>query len=257
MSTRDPESESLSIVFGLGRLTPTAALDVIEAVYRKHGFSLDEFSRREKPLRFASLVATIKRSGRKTFSIWSDRYDIQLAHVTNDHHNLLVVDTHARPNVPWSDWIAQVAGSEHFVMAWVTNIEYETWQNMWDPQFYVLAGKPFDHLPKVLSESPSLRGQLVVDCSENPGRRVIRDGYVEAIGATMWLGAPFWELTGADLSEVVVADWLRINWPLPNVLALEAAPTPFISADGISGELQGQLRHLLFPSSRHRPKHVN
>ena len=40
--------------------------------------------------------------------------------------------------------------------------------------------------------------QMEIDTSGNPGRNVLRQGYIEAIGSTMWLGSLFWERTGVD-----------------------------------------------------------
>jgi hypothetical protein len=91
--------------------------------------------------------------------------------------------------------------------------------------------------------------QRVIDTSQNPGRRVLRDGYVEAIGSVMWFGEPFWRLTGASKQAVRTADWLQCEQLNNGVLRVQVADAPFTTGEGASGGLQDRLRSLLFPQS--------
>ena len=89
--------------------------------------------------------------------------------------------------------------------------------------------------------------QKIIDVSANPGRRMFREGYIEAVGATMWLGPVFWPLTGADRQQVENTRWLRTLSPTPSVTRLQAAECCFTTGEGATGELQRKLRSLLFP----------
>jgi hypothetical protein len=61
----------------------------------------------------------------------------------------------------------------------------------------------------------------------------------------MWLGEQFFEKTGANKTRVMSADWLKTE-EIGNTVKLIAADTPFVSAEGQSGELQNRLRTLLY-----------
>lgn len=91
--------------------------------------------------------------------------------------------------------------------------------------------------------------QQIIDTSQNPGRRILRDGFVEAVGSVMWLGEQFWPLTGASKQTVLAAEWLECEQLANGVLRIQVADAPFRTAEGASGALQDRLRSLLFSHS--------
>ncbi|PHX37307.1 hypothetical protein AO263_19005 [Pseudomonas sp. NZIPFR-PS5] len=78
------------------------------------------------------------------------------------------------------------------------NVEYDFWQNATDPLEYECVGRPLSGLPMKSNGLPPPLDQMEIDTSGNPGRNVLRQGYIEAIGSTMWLGNLFWERAGVD-----------------------------------------------------------
>ena len=90
--------------------------------------------------------------------------------------------------------------------------------------------------------------QEIIDTSSNPGRRVLRKGYIEAVGAVMWLGESFWRLCGADRKQVMDAKWLRVSNVGPSITRVEAAERCFTTAEDDSAALQTKLQSLLFPA---------
>jgi hypothetical protein len=105
------------------------------------------------------------------------------------------------------------------------------------------------HLPMKRSELPPPLDRMEIDTSRNPGRYIVRKSYIEAVGAIMWFGEPFWERTGASKADVLAAEWLQVSEPYPGVLRVQAADRPFSSPDGEIGEAQARLRSLLFPTA--------
>jgi len=87
---------------------------------------------------------------------------------------------------------------EGFIQAWVSDVEYDFWQNATDPLEYEGSGRSLSGLPMRSNELPPPLDQMEVDISGNPGRNVPRQGYIEAIGSTMWLGNLFWDRVGVD-----------------------------------------------------------
>jgi hypothetical protein len=124
--------------------------------------------------------------------------------------------------------------------------EYDHWQNADDPLQYTAVGKPYAHLPMKSNCLPRPLEQSIIDTSANPGRWCFHDGYIEAVGSMMWLGNPFWSLTGAKQQRVQNTPWLQTVQTAPSVLKIQAAEHCFTTADGTIGELQSKLRSLLF-----------
>ena len=140
-------------------------------------------------------------------------------------------------------WCEPFAMKRCFRQAYVHDGHYEDMQNTDWPGVLEKYGIPHAHLPR----KKNMIGQDVLDISHNPGRFKIREGYQEAVGAMMWLGRPFWKLTGASKKQVLAQSWLKCREVSSGVLQVQAWPKPFTSAEGEEGEIQNRLRDLLFP----------
>ena len=71
---------------------------------------------------------------------------------------------------------------------------------------------------------------------------------MEAVGATMWLGEPFWEVLALDKKAVLSEDWIR-SVEVGAATRITVQDTFFDSGEGPQGDLQNRLRGLLFNSS--------
>uniref|UniRef100_A0A173H0F5 Uncharacterized protein n=1 Tax=Pandoraea faecigallinarum TaxID=656179 RepID=A0A173H0F5_9BURK len=85
----------------------------------------------------------------------------------------------------WEEWLGSFTARKGFVQAWVSDSEYNRWQNVTDPYEYELAGRDCSNLRKRSNGLPPPLEMEIVDVSINPGRWVLRSGYVEAIGSRM------------------------------------------------------------------------
>ena len=199
-------------------------------------------------------VATvIRKRGKPHFGISFEHdkpSEICYGHVRNYSHSLLTINGLV-VDLPDADiWIAPFAGLACFREAWLLDTDYAHWQNAHDPLQYTAVGRSYAGFPMKSNGLPYPLEQQIIDTSGNPGRRVIRDGYVEVVGSVMWLGEEFWPLTGASKQAVLAADWLRCEQLPHGVLRVQAADAPFTAAEGASGDLQDRLRALLFPRSQ-------
>ena len=149
----------------------------------------------------------------------------------------------------WDEWAATLSGIDLFVSGYLADREYEKWQNETDPRMYRLHSRAYEHLPMRSNGMPRPLERTIIDTSGNPGRRILRrqEGYVEAIGAVMWLGSRFSERTGADLGALKSADWCRVTEFAPGVLRVQVQEACFTSAEEREAELQNRLRAALFP----------
>jgi hypothetical protein len=144
-------------------------------------------------------------------------------------------------------WIRPVSQLDAFRAARVYDIEYEFWQNATDPIQYRCRNRSYAGLPMKSNGLPYPLEQLIIDTSGNPGRRVFREGYIEAIGAVMWLGEQFWDLTAANKCHVLNS--FACEECARGVLRIQAGDTPFTSAEGAERGLQESLRAILFPKA--------
>ncbi|WP_157179610.1 hypothetical protein [Rhizobium sp. CF142] len=148
-------------------------------------------------------------------------------------------------SIDWDLWAAPFVVSPHFVQAWVADVEYDKWQNAEDPLIYKAADRDYSALPMRSNGLPPPVEQMVVDISHNPGRWYLRSGYVEAVGAVMWLSDIFWSYVGIQHRERLSAlDPIEIKQITDKVIRLCVSETAFTEAS--SHEVQDRLRDALF-----------
>jgi len=142
--------------------------------------------------------------------------------------------------------IGPILSVEGFIQAWVSDVEYDFWQSATDPLEYKCAGRPISGLLMKSNGLPPPLDQMEIDTSGNPGRNVLRQGYIEAIGSTMWLGNLFWERAGVDRFASIsllesqgfkVYDCGRF---------FKVVTSDKVFSDGSTIEKQGALRRILF-----------
>jgi hypothetical protein len=146
----------------------------------------------------------------------------------------------------WDKWVASFLSvyKAQFVQAWVCDVEYDHWQNAKDPLFYNAVGRDYSHLPMKSNNLPAPLERMEIDISKNPGRWSLCNGYVEAIGATMWLGDRFWERVDVQRDVVMSADWVHATYIENRVVKLQPSLQVFTSED--SAGVQNRLRKLLY-----------
>lgn len=237
--------EELTIVYKLDTFAVELALEGIQAVLAGDGFPLGELY--GEPMKLTKALARLKRAKRKTFNIVGGGFEFDLSCLRNFQLDFLTIKATGDQCPSWDKWAAWFIGNPNFVMGWLADVEYEYWQNAEDLLQYTSEGKPHEHLPKKSNGLPPPVEQTIIDISGNPGRRILRNGYCEVVGAVMWFGEPFWELTTANKVEIERSQWLQFSKPCPTVVRIEASAKCFTTAEGASGELQRTLRALLYP----------
>jgi hypothetical protein len=131
-------------------------------------------------------------------------------------------------------------------MGWLADAEYSYWQNAQDPLQYRAAGRDFEHLPRKSNGLPYPLEQSIIDVSSNPGRRILRHGYIETVGSVMWLGQAFWELVNSSRNTINELKWAKIEKWESGVIRIEAAAEPFVSSEGEARQKQMALRNAIF-----------
>ncbi len=194
-------------------------------------------------VKVASLTRKLKN--RKAFHLDGPGFDLRLSSVKNHGLGFLAVDgiEVGRERA----WVERFGG-QHLVLARVYDKEYEHWQNAEDPLEYEAEGRSMDGLPMKSNDLPPPLDQMVVDTSQNPGRRVLMTGYVEAVGHHMWLGPEFFNrVPGVDRGAVLGAASLHVEELDDGVLELVAHLEPFVN--DTTAAVQNRLRALLFATT--------
>jgi len=241
--------EELTIVFKHATLDAELALNSIQSELAERQIPSSGFELYEQPVELAEVSPQLKSAGRKTFNLVGRGFVFHLNSVRNFQLDFLGIKATGEHRSSWEKWAARFIGDPNFIMAWLADAEYEFWQNAEDLLQYTSKYKPHEHLPKKSNGLPPPLEQTIIDTSGNPGRRLLRFGHYEAVGAVMWLGEAFWHLTKASKVEVERSPWLHISSPLPSVVRIEASSKCFTTPEGHTGQLQRELRVLLFPES--------
>jgi hypothetical protein len=240
-------AEQIKIIFKLDTLSIDFAVHAIANVFQKQCVPYTNFELRGKSVNLLEVPPRLKRAGRTTFHLKGQGFDFQLGSVRNAKLVFLEIQRNNEKKIGWDEWIAQFIANPDFVMAWIADSAYDYWQNAHDPLQFTAVGRSYNHLPMRPSGSPYPLNRMLIDTSANPGRWLFHTGYIEAVGSTMWLGQPFWQLTQANPERVANIPWLKHSYPVPSVMRIEAADHCFTTAEGSSGKLQNDLRALLFP----------
>jgi hypothetical protein len=244
--------ELLKIIFRRGCLAPELVLRKALALCERYGRASDIFEFSGNVMRKSDIISWPSLTEHGSFDVAANGFNLDFGNPSRQKFSFLLVESQGNAEVDWDGWMAEFMGESAFIMAWVADVEYDHWQNAEDPLNYTAVGKPYEHLPMKSNGLPYPLEQMIVDTSANPGRWRYRGDYAEAVGAMMWLGSPFWGLTGADLDRVAAERDLQVSRPLPSVTRIKTAESCFTSDAGAEGRLQEKLRSLLFPSSAER-----
>lgn len=241
---------SMEIVFGWMKIP---AITVWERLYAPHRARLDDAGDFHVDTRTRACPARdvgkyIRRSADAYFGLTlNERLVFDFGNVTN--YNLSFVSIHDFVTGPddAQAWLEPFLSEPAFIQARLVDDDYEFWQNAADFLHYEVRGRSLEGLPTRSNGLPAPLTRTVVDTSSNPGRRVLRNGYVEAVASPMWLGAPFWPLVGRNKEDVCGMDAWRCADLGNGVTRIDAPGGIFTSADGPSGDLQRRLRAALYP----------
>ena len=236
--------QSIEFVYSLGSHKTIEVWEVIRHILVGHDGS-DLLFMYGKEIKAAEIPMQLKKSNGNSFNLESESYVIQMATVTNYRHIVLQIDVKKNYEEKWwSEWVRELIFLEGFVQAWLVDLEYNYWQNATDPIEYESKGVSFDDLPMKSNGLPPPLEQTQIDTSANPGLRKLCDGYVEAIGAHMWLSENFLNLVGKNIEGIERSSEFVVNRIDSSVYHLSCPGGVFV--DGTTGEQQQQLRSVLY-----------
>jgi hypothetical protein len=239
-------AQKLKIVFKHRALAAALALSAVQKVFQKCQIPLTDYTLDGEPVDLSTIIPDINTLKPNGFDLVGDAYVICCGSVGRHHLDFLEAGSVSEPPMTWDQWVSEFLTLPGFVMAWVVDSEYDHWQNAQDQLEYKAAGRSCADLALKSNGLPFPLEQQIIDTSSNPGRWIFCDGYIEAVGAVMWLGKLFWPLARADQRQVENLPWLRVSRVSQSVIRIQAAEQCFTTSDGSNGALQDDLRLLLF-----------
>lgn len=240
-------SEGVKLQPAIGSIGPHQALVLIVDTLRKMGIDTT-FRENGKDIAAQSLIKKIERQGGTWGHVETDALSFEYGVVASYEHCFIAIrEKVALAAGNWAEWMNPFKGLASLVQGWVIDVEYDHWQNAKDPAEYENAGREWSHLPVRSNGLPPPVERMEIDISRNPGRWMLRPGYVEAIGSPMWLGGLFWDRVGRDRrARVMSASWLRVREEANSVVVIQATATDNCFASEDTASLQVGLRELLY-----------
>lgn len=162
--------------------------------------------------------------------------------MTMHEKNLEFIDIIMRSFCQWPE----------FIYGYVTDLDFNTWQNAATPYSYIMANKPHEHIPRLPGQE---LGKDVwnerLDLSSNPGRTVFHMGYVESIGGVMYVTDKLTALTQGNLSELRHLPFLKIDdWGTCLRLELDSDLLAHAENDAELCSRMDAVRAVLFPPKK-------
>ena len=188
---------------------------------------------------FEKIAGHIKKRGKPYFNIEGRQFSFTLA-AGGSLPDVLTIESDGECD--WGVWVQKLRKAGDFIQAYVVDVEYAFWQNAKDPLEYKVGGRSLAHLPMISNGLPFPLEQKVVDTSKNPGRRILRDEYIEEVAAHMWFGKDFWKLTGSK-KERLEAHGFHVKEE-DGITEINLG-SPFIESSDM--KTQEVLRQCLFP----------
>lgn len=241
------QTEKLNIVTSLGDFKAKFVIDILLILFGRHGIPTNGFTLYGEPVDLVDVSTVLRKANRETFLLVGHGFEIDLASVWRYQVDILSIKADVQ-GLFWDDWITSIKEVSKIFEAWLVNADYDFWQNASDPLEYTSQNRQCEHLPKISNGLPPPLEKTVIDTSHNPGRRIFRVGYIEAIGSLMWLSDQFWNLTGADKSKVLKQNWIECQESPKDLLRIQISNHPFFTDEEDSAIVQRKLRQLLFPN---------
>lgn len=198
-----------------------------------------------KKMLLAEVLRYLRQNKRKSFFVELAGGSIEFSLVADKELSRLDIKNLANSLEVAHSLIAALTDEPAFVQARVYDAEYDRWQNAENITLFEVANVEHSQLPKKSNGLPFPLTQEVVDISNNPGRWVLRKGYIEAVGSPMWVSKSLLNSLGVDEKELMNVDCFAVE-DLGGVLKIVACEQCFTADVGIQAERQVMLRKILF-----------
>jgi hypothetical protein len=235
--------QRLELVFQLESIKPAEVLQILSSQLSKRCSEDYKVNFSDKVISLGEINTAFVKSQKVNFNLETEEIRIDVVSITNYKQILISIEEKLNQHINCNDWVYDFLNVKGFVQAWVCDIDYNYWQNAYDPIQYAASGRSYDSLPLKSNGLPFPLEQMVIDVSANVAKREIKVGYVEAIGCPMWLGELFWKYSVNSKEFLIEKLKDRISL-LNNVVCISMVGRLF--EDNSTLEEQKLLRKLLY-----------
>jgi hypothetical protein len=236
---------SLDIITKCKAFQPVEVWNMLRASHPELLEDAVECSLDDEPCMAADVAELLTASEKPHFGISVGSGSIQYGHVNHHLHSLIWLDGLVGTMADAEAWIKPFLETKHFIQGWVYDAEYSRWQNAEDPLVYETAGRSLSGLPMKSNGLPFPLEQQVVDVSQNPGRRQLRHGYVEAVASTVWVSPKLIESLAVSEEQLTTETRFSIERSASGAVRIQISESPITEADTLDSE-QDLLRSVLY-----------
>jgi hypothetical protein len=234
----------------LNPLSSILAINVWECIVKSHpdyaSLSVFEDSSSTRTS-FAGLLDIFRKTQVKQFRVEFKNGSIHFNYIAHySIYRVYIVDI-VDDEIDAVQWLTPFIQNELLMAARLYDREYDYWQNATDFLQYISRGKAYEHLPKKSNGLPFPLTQEVIDISDNPGRTVLKHGYIEFIGSIMWFGENFWSVSGIDKPPLINHHEYKTSY-INSILQVVFDDKVFTVADEVSIVIQNEIRNILYGS---------
>jgi len=239
--------EILEVVYSFDGLQPADAWSQVWRWLSTSGACAGPLFYNDKELDGGTIARVLLKSKANHFRIDGAAYVIDFCQIRNYDCCLLQIQSHAQQAISsWREAVPLLI-SDTFISARLADREYEYWQNAEDPLQYEAAVRSYENLPLISNGLPYPLEKQVIDIRQNPGRRILRNGFVEAVGAAMWLGNLFFERVRCKPGHLTkVLGSKALTQLACGVVAVMGGEKCFTQPDGEEGRVQQFLRQAIY-----------
>lgn len=237
--------EVVEIVFRRGSTTPQV---IIEGLFKYLAdfTSSPMFSYNDNSSDFYKLCKKISKQKDGFSRVNSEGLSFSFSGIFGTNLSALFIEEiHGPTKHVWEKIIGVFRSHLGFIQAWVSDTEYNFWQNAKDPIHYKVKELSFHHLPMKSNGLPYPLEALEIDISKNPGRYEIKENYIEAVGYRMWFSTLFWKEVGIDkLDRLLESKEFKCSRLENDVIEVLAGQKSF--SDNSTEKIQNELRKILY-----------
>jgi hypothetical protein len=237
--------ERFEAIFSLGSMTDAAAIGGVIDMLQEKGIASD-FRYDSTKISQLTFKKDVEKKNKWPHEVSCGGFVFRYGVVTAWSHCFLHISM-IEPGkaIDWNEWARRFLDEPGLMQARVVDIEFDYWQNAEDFLLYASKGRDYAGLPTKSNGLPPPVEQTIIDISANPGRRIIKNGYVEAVGREMWITQKMIEAQGGEsaLERIKAAGW-SLHANLNGVLHLNVDPEIF--TEGGDRTRQAQLRAAIF-----------
>lgn len=194
--------DAFECVFGMDGLSAGMAWDRVWPLLKAEA-DATSFRISDKLIPGDGIGAWLRNSERATFSAENEEIKVAFATVDSFGISFLTICCKEPKSIGFWQELMDALNCDSLVSGRAFDGDTEFWQNAQDPIEYQAAGRSSSGLPMVSNGLPFPLEKNIIDISKNPYRRVLKSGYVESLGAVLWLTKSFVSRIGFDTDRLI------------------------------------------------------